>query len=122
MTEKPDRQPYPSETADKVLLRLPDGMRDRLKEAASENGRSLNAEIVQRLQQSLSGPVDAFLADDIEKYISGQRLDVMRLLEKAVQEAVDHSEKMSLVLNFIHRQTAADQARRDEGVDGAKGD
>jgi hypothetical protein len=37
---------------DKFMLRLPDGMRDRLKDAAAENNRSLNAEIVSRLAES----------------------------------------------------------------------
>ena len=34
------------------MLRLPDGMRDRISEAAKESGRSMNAEIVARLQGS----------------------------------------------------------------------
>lgn len=37
---------------DKFMLRLPDGMRDRLKSAAEANGRSMNAEIVTRVQQT----------------------------------------------------------------------
>lgn len=43
------------------MVRFPEGMRDRLKEAASANGRSMNAEIVARLEVSLE--VDAQLAD-----------------------------------------------------------
>ena len=38
-------------TADRVQIRLPEGMRDKLVEAA--NGRSLNDEIIHRLTQSL---------------------------------------------------------------------
>jgi hypothetical protein len=38
-------------TADRFQLRLPEGMRDKLVEAA--DGRSLNDEIIQRLTQSL---------------------------------------------------------------------
>ena len=34
------------------MLRLPDGMRDRIAEAAKTNNRTMNAEIVARLQQS----------------------------------------------------------------------
>ncbi|RIY01477.1 Arc family DNA-binding protein [Aureimonas flava] len=34
------------------MLRLPDGMRERLKAVADSNGRSVNAEIVQRLEDS----------------------------------------------------------------------
>lgn len=40
--------------SDKFMLRFPDGMRDRLKEEAAKNGRSMNAEIVSRLEESLS--------------------------------------------------------------------
>ena len=40
-------------TADRVQLRLPDGMRDKLVEAAMANGRSISDEIIDRLTQSL---------------------------------------------------------------------
>lgn len=36
--------------SDQVKLRLPDGMRGELKDAAKVNGRSLNAEIIARLE------------------------------------------------------------------------
>ena len=38
--------------SDKFMLRLPDGMRDKIAEAAKNNGRSMNAELVARLQES----------------------------------------------------------------------
>lgn len=41
---------------DKYIVRFPDGMRDRLKTEAAKSGRSLNAEIVHRLANSLSNP------------------------------------------------------------------
>lgn len=47
---------YPSDQADKVLVRMPDGMRDRLKEAAKVNNRTMNAEIVARLQSTFYDP------------------------------------------------------------------
>jgi Arc-like DNA binding dprotein len=40
-------------TADRVQLRLPEGMRGKLVEAAMANGRSISDEIVDRLAQSL---------------------------------------------------------------------
>lgn len=36
---------------DRYMLRLPDGMRERIKLAASKNGRSMNAEIVATLEK-----------------------------------------------------------------------
>ncbi|WP_156295585.1 Arc family DNA-binding protein, partial [Methylobacterium aquaticum] len=44
----------PSRGSDQFNLRFPDGMRDRLREAAEANGRSMNAEIIARLEKSLS--------------------------------------------------------------------
>ncbi|MEL6362304.1 MAG: Arc family DNA-binding protein [Pseudomonadota bacterium] len=38
---------------DKFMLRLPDGMRERIKAAAAANGRSMNAEIVAQLDAAL---------------------------------------------------------------------
>ncbi|WP_202802074.1 Arc family DNA-binding protein [Bradyrhizobium japonicum] len=37
------------------MLRLPDGMRDKLAKLADANGRSMNAEIVSALEQHLTG-------------------------------------------------------------------
>lgn len=37
------------QTQDKFVLRLPDGMRDKIKAAAEKSGRSMNAEIVAAL-------------------------------------------------------------------------
>lgn len=44
---------YPSQLQDKFNLRLPDGMRDAIAERAKANGRSMNSEIVQILQEAL---------------------------------------------------------------------
>lgn len=44
---------YPSQLQDKFNLRLPDGMRDAIAERAKTNGRSMNSEIVQILQEAL---------------------------------------------------------------------
>lgn len=50
-----ERAAYPSEEADKYIVRFPPGMRDQLKESAKANGRTMNAEIVARLEQTLKG-------------------------------------------------------------------
>lgn len=48
----------PSTLAEKYIVRFPDGMRARLHEAARANNRTLNAEILARLERSfeLDGP------------------------------------------------------------------
>ncbi|MEN3793363.1 Arc family DNA-binding protein [Fulvimarina sp. MAC3] len=46
----------PTQPQDKYVLRLPDGMRDRIKAAADANNRSMNAEIVALLDQFYPEP------------------------------------------------------------------
>ncbi|GEM_PF-5761856 len=48
------KEPYPSETADRYIVRFPEGMREQIKIAADVNGRSMNAEIVQRLKSTFA--------------------------------------------------------------------
>ncbi|MDN7760116.1 Arc family DNA-binding protein [Burkholderia multivorans] len=43
----------PSRSADQFVVRLPDGMREQIAEEARKNNRSMNAEIVARLEFSL---------------------------------------------------------------------
>ncbi len=41
------------QAADKYVLRMPDGMREKINELAKANGRSMNAEMILMLQQAL---------------------------------------------------------------------
>lgn len=49
----------PSQTADKYIVRLPEGMRDRIAEEAKANSRTMNAEVVARLQASFDAATSA---------------------------------------------------------------
>lgn len=61
------RGDFPSAKQEQYMLRFPDGMRERLKELAKGNGRSLNSEIIHRLEYTLGlddldqrlGPTDS---------------------------------------------------------------
>ncbi len=74
-----------SRFSDKFLVRLPQGMRDRLAEAARANGRSMTAEIAQRLQASFG--VAAIEKDCLVLRLTitpGMKLEeVLELLETA---------------------------------------
>ncbi|GAA3997161.1 hypothetical protein GCM10022279_21030 [Comamonas faecalis] len=59
-----DRASYPSETADKYVVRFPDGMRDMIAAAAKRNQRTMNAEIVARLAASFAVVDPETLAKD----------------------------------------------------------
>nr|WP_288954350.1 Arc family DNA-binding protein [uncultured Citrobacter sp.] len=45
---------FPSQMQDKFTVRFPDGLRDAIAERAKRNGRSMNSEIVQILEDALS--------------------------------------------------------------------
>jgi len=44
---------YSSRSADKFVVRLPDGMREKIAEVARGHHRSMNSEIIARLEESL---------------------------------------------------------------------
>lgn len=47
----------PSRGTDQFMLRFPEGMRDEIRQAAEASGRSMNTEILARLEQSLALPI-----------------------------------------------------------------
>lgn len=53
--------------SDQFPLRFPDGMRDQLKEAAKVNGRSMNAEIIARLEAYTDSPSNSDSLDEIRE-------------------------------------------------------
>lgn len=52
---------FPSRGLDKFVLRLPEGMRDKISMAARANKRTMNAEIVQRLEASFASTDEPLL-------------------------------------------------------------
>lgn len=46
----------PSKQLDQFVVRLPDGMRERIKQSAEKNNRSMNAEIVATLEEKYPRP------------------------------------------------------------------
>lgn len=51
--------PATKQAGDKYIVRFPDGMREAVAEAARQNNRSMNAEIVARLSQSFEGAAES---------------------------------------------------------------
>lgn len=88
--DKKDTQPKPFRTgesragdplsatvtrdSDKFMLRLPDGMRDIIAGEAKKNGRSMNAEIVSRLIQSLEQTIDRDYRNTVKSKIDTESL------------------------------------------------
>ncbi|MGY0378498.1 Arc family DNA-binding protein [Providencia sp. PROV170] len=69
---------YPSQLQDKFNLRLPDGMKDIIAERAKANGRSINSEIIQMLQNVIDEDerMDSIIATDEEKMLSDPTLEM----------------------------------------------
>jgi len=88
MTEKPA---YPSDAADKFIVRLPPGMRELISESAKANSRSMNAEVVARLNRSFSTPdlsgqttrLDASTGQVVHRNIVEHIADLQEMLQKA---------------------------------------
>ncbi len=59
------RPQYPSDKQEQFMVRLPAGMRDRIAAAAERNGRSMNAEVVQALEQMF--PPEPSMLEIIER-------------------------------------------------------
>ena len=95
----------PSQTQDKFIVRLPDGMRDRIKAAADANSRSMNAEIVATLEEKYPRP---FSEDE----------DFSMAIAWAVscdprRAAGRFAEEYRLVLQYIHEKFDLDLAGHD---------
>jgi hypothetical protein len=78
MTPPPSPEPapkYPSRVADQFQVRFPDGMRDQIAQAAKDSGRSMNAEIVARLQESFSARADEEVLKPLLDTLSELRMD-----------------------------------------------
>lgn len=78
------------------MLRLPDGMRDRVKEAAAANNRSMNAEIVATLEEKYPAPqpdmdMNEYMRSLSEKYSALETEEAKRaFLRKENQKLQDH--------------------------------
>lgn len=81
----------PSRTAEQFVVRFPDGMRDQIAEAAKNNNRSMNAEIVARLQQSFDTR-DTDLAQDTAS-----------AMLKSLSMTITHAENLAKRLELIEK-------------------
>lgn len=99
-----DKPVYPSDVADKVLVRMPDGMRDRLKALGKANKRTLNAEIIARLESSMSPlpQAQAGLGPQFQMVNSGMQLaDMAAKLVLIERPEVKSADSFELLLKTL---------------------
>lgn len=100
-------KPYP--------LRMPDEMREQLQAMADESGRSLNAEIVYHLQQSL----DEYRAGMIDNIGHMEFRIVDRSIGKGPQKIFNALEEMEKIL--LGTKKMLEEAEHDEDGENHKG-
>jgi hypothetical protein len=87
-----EKDKYPSELAERFQIRLPPGLRDRIKATAEANGRSMNTEIVSTLENAYPdpgavNPFDLGFADRIDGI--QEMLNELRGFTEAVQKSAN---------------------------------
>lgn len=95
----------PNDDLDKFLLRMPDGLRDRVKAAADRNNRSMNAEIVATLEKTypaLRFDIGNFLEEWIIPILKMKKLSTaQRMARIADVEIKSFNPEYSVVLEGL---------------------
>lgn len=123
----------PSRGSDQFVLRFPAGMRDKIREVAERNGRSMNAEIIARLAETME--TDSALANPSEAtealtpLVTTIKDEIATVYERKF-ETIEHlltlilSQMAAGSLSETDRNELADalkvNKRRDRGVEGDK--
>lgn len=66
-----------SRTAEKFVIRLPDGLRDKYRDMAKRNGRSMNSEMVRALEAGLEA-VDELIDMEVRLSVLEDTIDALR--------------------------------------------
>lgn len=94
---------YPSQMQDKFNLRFPDGMRDAIAERAKRNGRSMNSEIVQILEDALNkeSSEEILYTDSDVAEIAGVSVETIQKLTLALRESAETLKTVNVALKKI---------------------
>ncbi|EPN4375911.1 MULTISPECIES: Arc family DNA-binding protein [Raoultella] len=94
---------YPSQLQDKFNLRFPDGMRDAIAERAKRNGRSMNSEIVQILEDALNkeSSEEILYTDNDVAELLGVSVETIQKLTSALRENAETLKTVNVALKKI---------------------
>ncbi|WP_412461770.1 Arc family DNA-binding protein [Pseudomonas sp. SC11] len=98
-----------SRTADKFVVRLPEGMREQVADVARKNHRSMNSEIIDRLEQSLLNaqfePTQQLLDGAINtEELKAELSRAYRVIDRLLQNAVPTQDDIQEVLHLFRQQ------------------
>lgn len=82
------KKPYPSDVQERFMVRLPDGMRAKIAAEAERNNRSMNSEIVARLERTFSQENP----QSEEIVVTMSQFD--KIIEDAIQRALAKAERL----------------------------
>lgn len=96
----------PASEADKLIIRLPDGMREKIRRAAASNNRSMNGEVIARLEQSFetskrkpNGAPQTTMADILKQIEElEQRIDELSIPDFVTAGRLDDVEARLMLL------------------------
>ncbi|AXO90242.1 Arc family DNA-binding protein [Pseudomonas parafulva] len=101
-----------SRDADKFVVRLPDGMRDRIGDAARGNNRSMNSEIITRLERSLTTDgAESKVGEALMIYLPPALLSDLDTLAKENERSVNAEVTYRLKQSAVLQQLSDEQAR-----------
>ncbi|HDR9877444.1 TPA: Arc family DNA-binding protein [Burkholderia cenocepacia] len=119
----------PSRSADQFVVRFPDGMRERIANEAKKNNRSMNAEIIARLDDSFSAPDESHTIGQTAKLLvenTKLRLEMAKLRntvrprrsgsETHEQAAADPSATPVLLHQMLEVTEGTEKLRREVGA------
>lgn len=108
---------FPSQEMDRFNLRLPEGMREAIAERAKENGRSMNSEIVDMLNNALYLPsvgqdaIDYMLemakSDEVENLSDEDRAQIeillLQIAENLNKKIEKNADNLTQILALMSR-------------------
>lgn len=77
---------YPSQMQDKFNLRFPDGMRDAVAERAKKNGRSMNSEIINMIEEAIKRDsiIDGAIKEHGDIKLDESKVSELELLQEQI--------------------------------------
>lgn len=71
---------------ERFTVRLPDGMRDTIAERARKNGRSMNSEIIQIIEDAIrrDAIIDSALSQNIDTRLDENKVSELELLQEKI--------------------------------------
>lgn len=96
-------QDTPSRHLAQFLVRFPEGMRERIAEAAKANNRSMNSEIVARLERTFDA--EAMAAQTDFPTVSEEAMNFMRVLSNALSTDPKAVAEITATLGKLNRKS-----------------